>query len=158
MLRRIGIGLGVVVVAAVVAVFGARSCDGPLGPLPGGVLRSGAEAAAPEDWSFASEVREIELQLESPARSRTVWLLVHDGELYVPCAFLDVRGFKQWPHQLEADDRVVLRVEGTRYPGRLARVRDPALEATLARASAEKYAQGSREPDPATWYFRFRGR
>jgi hypothetical protein len=159
MLRRIGIGLVGVVAALVVVSLGARSCDGPLGPIPGGALRSGEEAAVPGDWSFASELREIELQLESPPRSRIVWLMVHEGELYVPCGFLAVPGLKQWPYQVEADDRVVVRAQGKRYAGRLARVRDPELYAALGRAGAEKYGFGSGEPDPeGTWYFRFLGR
>jgi hypothetical protein len=82
-LVRIGIGLGTLVALLALLVFGARFADGPLAILPGGPLASGEWVDDPDvDWSFAAEVAEIEL--ESAGRSRTTWILVHEGEAYVP--------------------------------------------------------------------------
>ena len=162
MLRWIGIVLGGLVGLLVVVALGARACDGPLAMFPGGPLTGGELAAFPEDWSFAADVREIELQLEDPPRSRTVWLVVHEGDLVVPCGFLNVPFFKQWPHQAARDGRAVVRVEGTRYRGTLTRITDPAVLVAVARASAAKYGFGEpsdEPPDPdEVWFFRFSGR
>ena len=59
----------------------ARFHDGPLGPIPGGALASGDLVAQPvADWSFASDIQEIELQLASQSKSRTTWVIVHKGK------------------------------------------------------------------------------
>ena len=84
-LVRIVVGLSSVRGALV--FVGARFHDGPLGPIPGGALASGEIVSAPvTDWSFAKDVAEVELQLESQDHSRTVWILVNDGQAYVPCS------------------------------------------------------------------------
>ena len=74
-------------VALIALLFvGARFHDGPLGPIPGGPLTSGELVREPiDDWSFAKDVQEIELQLDSERRSRTVWLLVLENQAFVPC-------------------------------------------------------------------------
>jgi hypothetical protein len=157
LLRALGRVLLVLALALAGAGVAARFSDGPLGPFPGGPFESGEEAAVPEDWSGAAELREIELQLLEPARSRTTWLVVHEGSLYVPCGFLSVPFLKQWPHQAVRDGRAVLRVEGRRYAGRLVRVEEPTLFAELSRLSSAKYGFGEDlPPDPEqVWFFRF---
>jgi hypothetical protein len=111
---RIAAGL----VALVGLVFlGARFHDGPLGPIPGGALASGEVVAEPvSDWSFAKDVAEVELQLDSEAGSRTVWILVQDG-------------------------RATLRIEGRRYPVVLAKTDDPALGQALRQEVDRKYGR-----------------
>ena len=79
-LRRIlrGLGLLALVALAGVTVVGvlARFGDGPLGLLPGGPLRKGELSSAEGvDWSFAEGIREVELQLLAPPRSRTTCAL-----------------------------------------------------------------------------------
>ena len=153
-------GLAGLAVAALFALF-ARFGDGPIGPLPGGALRRGdMMSASGVDWSFASELDSVELQLLSPPRSRTTWLVVHGGELYVPCGFLQVPGFKQWPHEAESDGRAVVRIEGYRYPVRAVRVKDPRLYTRVAQRVARKYGVGAGEaPDPEQlWIFRLEPR
>ncbi len=68
-------------------VYGARYKDRPLGLLPGGPLQAGTlEPGAAADWSFARDEDTIELQLLSQDRSRTTWILVHDGAGFIPCS------------------------------------------------------------------------
>jgi hypothetical protein len=156
-LRGLGLLLLLLVLALVGAGVAARLSDGPLGPFPGGQLRAGELTAVPADWSSVAAVREVELQLVEPPRSRTTWIVVHDGWLYVPCGFLDVPVFKQWPYEAVRDGRAVLRIDGRRYEGRLVKVEDPALFDEVARLSSEKYAVGrGTQPDPSRlWLFRF---
>jgi hypothetical protein len=98
-------------------------------------------------------VGEIELQTAQPEVSRTVWVLVVDGELYVPCGYPQA---KRWPEQVARDADAVLRIEGMRYRGRLERVSDPALLERLLAEAVRKYRVGD-SPDlrENTWVYRF---
>jgi hypothetical protein len=154
-LRWIGIVVAALVVVIALVFVGARFADGPLALIPGGALRSGELVADPDvDWTFAADVPEIELQLVDPVRSRTVWLVVHDGQLYVPCS-LDFPPFKTWHNEAAEDGRAVLRVEGKRYERRLERVSDEALMGELAPLLAEKYdlQTGGRFDPSRLWIF-----
>jgi len=95
------------------------------------------------DWPSVSNVREVELQLLAPVRSRTTWLLVEEGTPYIPCAFCTNHFLKRWPRELEGDNRVILRVSGQRIEGRAVRVVDAEEVVAVARRSAQKYG-GSR--------------
>jgi hypothetical protein len=93
------------------------------------------------DWSFAADEEEIELQLLDPDRSRTVWVVLHGGDLYVPCAFLWVPGFKQWHEQAVRDGRAVVRIQGRLYPVQLVRVKAPIIYDRVAQRLARKYGR-----------------
>ncbi len=137
-----------VVVAGIFA--GARLHDGPLGPIPGGSLRSGAVVTTPVgDWSFAAGVAEIELQLESQSKSRTTWILVHDGKAYVPAAVAYPPG-KTWHRAALEDGRATLRIAGKRYPVTLTKVEDQAVVAAVREVAVEKYPA---RPEGEVWLF-----
>ncbi len=128
--------------------------DGPIAFLPGGPLESGELIREPvADWSFATSLETIEMQLiADDDRSRTTWILVRGRSAFIPCTLGFPPG-KSW-HRLALDDgRAVVRIAGRRYPVTLVKVEDPAAQATLAAVSAAKYppAPGS---DAGSWYFR----
>ncbi len=151
-----------VVVLAPIAVgiafsVAARLSDGPIAMFAGGPLERGELVTAPvADWSFAAAVEEMELQLVEPPRSRTVWLIVYEGRLYVPCGFMSVPLFKQWPYQAVEDGRAVIRVRGRRYERQLVRETDEAVLTAVAATSAKKYGfESSGPPNPdEVWFFR----
>jgi hypothetical protein len=145
-LRLVVILIAFVVVAGVAA----RYHDGPIGPLIGGPLASGPVVAAPvTDWSFAADVPEVELQLDAQDKSRTVWILVHDGHAYVPAATEYPPG-KTW-HRVALDDgRATLRIDGKRYPVTLRKTDDPTVLQGVFAVAAKKYP--SRPGGPA-WLF-----
>ncbi len=152
-LRIIGFLLAGVVGLLVVVAFGARFHDGPVGLFPGGPLEAGPLEAGPvTDWSFAQAENTIELQLLSQQRSRTTWILVHDGAAFIPCAIGFPPG-KTWHQYAAQDGRAVLRIEGRRYPVTLQRVEDPETSAALAAVVKEKYGRSPRS-DSGVWYFR----
>lgn len=155
--RWVGFSILVVLVALVLAIASARFHDGPLGIIAGGPLRSGELLpSAGVDWSFADAVREIELQLVNPPRSRTVWVIVHEGQLYVPCGFLKVPLWKQWPQQALKDGRAMARILGKRYEFQAVRVEDPDVHASVTTLVAQKYGlrrEGPADPEK-TWVFR----
>ena len=78
-----GIALLLLAVAlAGLMVLACRFSDGPIGPIPGGALRSGNLIAdADVDWSFAAETQLAQLQLVEPLGSRTTGVLVYEGQL-----------------------------------------------------------------------------
>ncbi len=157
--------LVVLIIVAVLAVgvflFGMRFHDGPLEIIAGGPFRAGELAPTPPDWNFLAQRDTIEFQTLRPARSRTVWLAVHEGRLFVVSGYMTTgygAVWKQWPHYLEQDDRVILRIDGRLYEQRLQRITSgPVIQPVLNELS-RKYGDGL-GADPAqvidghTWMF-----
>ena len=131
-------------------VVGARFHDGPLGPIPGGPLISGPVVGEPvTDWSFATDVVEIELQLASQAKSRTTWIVVHDGKAYIPAATEFPPG-KTWHRAALEDGRATLRIAGKRYPVTLTKVEDATLLGAVREVASSKYPA---RPGGEVWLF-----
>jgi hypothetical protein len=150
--------LAALVALVVLLLFGARFHDGPLGPIPGGPLASGELVAEPvSDWSFARDVKEIELQLASQERSRTVWLLVHEGQAYVPCSLSFPPG-KRWHKLADKDGRATLRIQGRRFPVTLSRTDDPALGDALRAEVVRKYGNNVPPEGGGVWIFQVASR
>ena len=127
------IGVLVVVVLGLVVT---KFFDGPLGPLPGGALRSGEiVTAAVDDWSFVTDIELIEMQLVAENQSRTVGIVFDDGAAYVsstPATY--------WHRKVETSADAWVRIEGRRYPITLSRVQEPARNAAIRIVAAAKYA------------------
>ena len=138
-----GIGYLVVIVIAAVAVtlIGARFADGPWAIIAGGPFTSGTPYVGEEpDWSHLKDRQEVEFQLISPARSRTTWIVEHDGRIYIPSGYMNTswgRVWKQWPLEAEKDGRALLRIDDQLYDRRLVRVKEgeqlPAIVSELNR-------------------------
>jgi len=136
----------------------ARFMDGPLGAIPGGPFRSGPFVSeGVQDWTFATALETIEMQLISDGRSRTVWILVREGRAFIPCAIGAPPG-KTWHLRAQEDGRSLLRVEGKRYPVTLARVTDSSLQSELALVVADKYPSPPGGADGESWYFSLESR
>lgn len=141
---RILVGVLVIVAVAVGGVLvAARFSDGPLAMIAGGPFTSGELHSGPEpDWQFVRDVDTVEFQLLQPARSRTTWIVEHDGRVFIPCGYMDTawgRLWKQWPIEAEQDGRALLRVDGTLYPRALRRVQDGPLVAPVVAELNRKY-------------------
>lgn len=142
------IAIAVIGVAGLFVV--ARFSDGPLAIVAGGPFSTG-ETVREEisDWSFVHDLREVEFQLLDPARSRTTWIVEHDGRAYIPSGYMTSwwgRLWKHWPYEAERDGRILLRIDGRIYPSRLRRVESgPRLAPVLAELS-RKYAGGAAIP------------
>jgi hypothetical protein len=148
--------LALLVLGALV-YYGARLGDGPLGPIPGGPLRKGELVAEPvADWSFAKDVPEIELQLASQGLSRVTWILVRDGQAYIPCSLGFPPG-KTWYRFAAEDGRATLRIEGRLYPLTLTRVEDASFEQALRAEVPRKYPRLP-PTDAGVWFFRVASR
>jgi hypothetical protein len=144
--------LVMLVVVLIVLVFvGARFHDGPIGPIPGGPLASGELVTQPvADWSFAKDVQEIELQLASQSKSRTTWVIVHEGKAYVPAATEYPPG-KTWHRAALEDGRATLRIAGKRYPVTLAKIDDAMTTKAVREVALGKYPIN--RPTGEVWLF-----
>jgi len=148
------------IVAALVALiallfFGARFHDGPLGPIPGGPLSAGEAVSGPiSDWSFAKDTGEIEMQLASQQRSRTVWFFVIDGKAYVPCSLGFPPG-KAWHKQAAVNGDATLRIDGKRYAVKLTKLDDAVVQQMGDAVRAELSRKYGRLPssDAGVWIF-----
>ena len=149
-LRVIG-GLLVLLVVAIGGVLvGARFADGPIEIIAGGPFKTGQLVSGAEpDWSFVHEVKEVEFQLLEPPRSRTTWILDHEGKAYIPSGYMTSwwgKLWKQWPHEAEKDPRVILRIGNSLYERRLVRVQDGPVIAPLLSQLGTKYLDGRPVP------------
>lgn len=138
----------------------ARLHDGPIAMvamIPGGALASGELVVAPvSDWTFATAIDTIELQLAGEATSRTTWILVNGGRAYIPCSLGFPPG-KAWHLRADKDGRALVRIEGKRYPVSLKRRTGPDLEAELKAIVGSKYPDGPPSDAPA-WFFALESR
>ncbi len=155
LLKGLGILLGGILAGAVILSIVARFSDGPIAAFAGGPLVAGELVTeAVDDWTFVEDVETVEFQLEHPARSRTVWVIVHEGQLYIPCGLPNFKAFKQWPHEAMQDGRSIVRIDGKRYPLQAVRMQDPDLFDIIVSKIAKKYTSpGEAGPDDL-WIFR----
>jgi hypothetical protein len=127
-LKWLAATIGLVALAVVVLIVGARFGDGPMGLVPGGPLEAGELVTGAEpDWTFARDIKEMEFQLVEPPQSRTIWLQVYDKKLYVVSGYMNStlgRIWKQWPAHALQDGRAVIRIDGKRYERKLVRILD----------------------------------
>lgn len=142
--RRLGYPLMSAALLLALLLFGARLADGPIEIVAGGPFSSGEMVSGPEpDWSFVRDASTVEFQLITPPRSRTTWIIEHEGKIYIPCGYMTTtwgKIWKKWPVEAELDGRAILRVDGKLYRRHLARVKSgPALESVVRKLS-EKYA------------------
>lgn len=115
-----------------------------------GPFRSGELTPTPASWDFLKDRQQIEFQTLDPASSRTVWLGTVDGRLFLVSGYMNT-GYgglwKQWPHYLENDDRVILRVDGKLYQQRLERITGGDIVPRVLTEFDRKYGIGAASDD-----------
>jgi hypothetical protein len=150
-LKRLVLAFLALLIVGIAGLFvGARFADGPLAIIAGGPFTSGQLITGPEpDWSFAHDLQEVEFQLLDPERSRTTWIIEHEGKVYIPSGYMTSwwgKLWKQWPHEAEKDGRVVLRIGDKLYQRVLVRVSSGPLIAPITAELSRKYAGGADIP------------
>lgn len=142
-IRWFGIFVVAVIVAIGAVLVAARFSDGPLGMIAGGPFVAGERVTGPDpDWTFVRDMPTVEMQLLSPARSRTTWILEHDGKIYIPCGYMTSavgKLWKRWPIEAEQDGRAILRVNGKLYSRQLVRIQQGPLLEPLTKELNRKY-------------------
>jgi len=158
--RWVVAALGIILLLAALAYGLMRINDGPVEFYPwftisiGGPFRSGELTSTPANWGFLQDREEIEIQTLSPTTSRTVWVPVVDGRLYIVSGYMNStigRLWKQWPAYLEEDNRILIRDEGKIYEQCLDRVMGDAEKVVPVLAElGRKYMGGSGEQIPGS--------
>ena len=147
-LKWLGIVVGILALSIAVFLFGMRFHDGPIEIITGGPFKTGELATAPDDWSFLTDRMEIEFQIMEPASSRIVWLVVLEKRLYVISGYMNTgygKIWKQWPHHLVADDRVILRIDGKLYEQNMVRLMEHSQLLDIMTINSKKYS-GNENP------------
>ena len=146
LLRVVGGLLALLLIGVGGLVVGARFADGPIAIIAGGAFTSGELVTGPEpDWSFVRDMREVEFQLLDPPRSRTTWILDHEGKAYIPSGYMTTwwgKIWKRWPIEAERDPRILLRIGDALYERRLVRIEEGPLLAPLLAELSRKYRGG----------------
>ena len=148
-MKKIYQGLGIFILFVTVALglflFGMRFSDGPLEIITGGPFKTGELTPAPSDWSFLKELDTIEFQTLDPLSSRTVWVASHQGRMFIVSGYMN-QGYaaiwKQWPHYLEDDNRIILRIDGKLYEQKLVRIMDDPVVVPVLNELSRKYLGG----------------
>ena len=146
----LGGGTLVVVLALSAVVVTARLHDGPLdGPLEivaAGAFRSGELETEEPDWRFLRGYPTVEFQLLDPPRSRTTWIMEHEGRIFIVSGYMDTfwgRLWKQWPREAERDGRAILRVDGKLYEREMVRITEGEVIAPVLAELGRKYMGGA---------------
>ncbi|MDH5737084.1 MAG: hypothetical protein OEZ23_02185 [Gammaproteobacteria bacterium] len=124
LLKWLGISIAALILALALFFFGMRFHDGPWDMITGGPFTTGESSAPPADWSFLKEDKLTEFQTLTPQTSRTVWLGVHQGRLFLVSGYMNStmgKIWKQWPHYMAEDNRIILRHGGKLYELQLQR-------------------------------------
>jgi len=149
-IRWLGYTLVSVALLITLLLFGARWADGPIEIIAGGPFTSGKLVIGPEpDWRFVRDIPTIEFQLITPARSRTTWIIEHEGKIYIPCGYMTTswgKIWKKWPIEAEKDGRAILRIADKLYARHLVRVKTgPALESVVRKLGIKYNVPGTME-------------
>ena len=171
-LRVLG-GAAILLVLALVGVLAAARLhdgpfDGPLEIVAAGPFRSGElyTGRREPDWSFLRDRPTVQFQLVDPPRSRTTWIMEHEGRIFIASGYMNtIQGkiWKQWPEEAEADGRAILRVDGTLYERRMVRIHEGDVVAPVLAELGRKYLGGASVPveevtTGSIWLFELRPR
>ena len=141
--------VGFVVLIGAVAIGTLRiqrsSADGATVVFPGGEMVAGELHTGPEpDWSFTDDIFTIELQLNDPMATRTIFILESEGKIYVVSGYMKSflgRIWKEWAFEAnEGNDEGVLRVNNVRYPRQLVRIKEGDVLNGVAAKLLAKYS------------------
>ncbi len=145
--RVLLVGTGSLILLVALGLFAARFADGPVEIIAGGPFSSGELVTGPEpDWAFAHEIMEVEFQLLDPPRSRTTWIVEHEGRIFIPSGYMTTtwgKIWKQWPLEALDDGRAILRIGDALYERQLVRIEEGPLLAPLTAEISRKYAGGA---------------
>ena len=156
-LRSFALAEAAVAVALVITAGAVRRLDHPIGMFAGGALSGDLMTEPVDDWSFASQLEELQLQIGlrtigvSPY-SITTHFAVVEGRLYIGADFLFP--FKQWVHRVAVDDRVLVKVGDRLYPRRAVRVRDAQEHAAVFDEAARRVGADPEDFAAEVWFFR----
>jgi hypothetical protein len=84
-----------------------------------------------------------------PVRSRTTWIMEHEGRIFIPSGYMNSllgKVWKHWPKEAEEDGRTILRVDGKLYERQMVRIRDETVATPVLSELSRKYVGGAPIP------------
>ncbi len=156
-LQVIGIIILLPLISIVTLKIAKQDNDGPSILFPGGELVSGELHTGPDpDWSFTDDLFVIELQLDHPLSSRTIFIIESGGRVYIPSGYMRSflgRIWKEWAFQAdEGDGLAVARIDGKRYERQLIRIKEGEELDGIADKFATKYGQNNPREDVIAFF------
>tara|TARA_B110000444_G_scaffold233531_1_gene243127 strand:+ start:221 stop:751 length:531 start_codon:yes stop_codon:yes gene_type:complete len=157
-LKWSGITIGTILVAMLLFFAYMRLHDGPVEFYPGftistgGPFLSGELAPSPDDWTFLKEREEIEMETLNLGTTKTIWVTVVNGRMFVASGRRQTwigQQWKQWPQRVNEDDRIILRVDDILYEQRLRPITEGPDILPVLTESWRKYGRGSRPTSDA---------
>ena len=147
-------GIGIAICVGIALLFGlARLNDGPIAMIPGGPLVKGEVVEGPVgDWQFVEPVEEVEMQLIGDNTSRTTWILVDQGQAYIPASLSFPPG-KTWYQRADERGDARVRTQGKIFSVNLVREKDQQIRDRLKSRAREKYNVGPVFGE-GVWFFR----
>lgn len=142
LLKWLGILIGVLLLLIAGFFVSMRFHDGPREIISGGPFQTGELAPTPDSWAFLKDRDTIQFQTLEPPTSRTIWLATHEGRLFLVSGYMNTtmgKIWKHWPHNIEDDNRVILRIDGKLYEQRLERIMDGPDVMPVLKEFARKY-------------------
>lgn len=134
MTRKIGLGLGALVLLLIVGVaVWTTTC--PCDRTPGFMLLGDVQEAPVADWSFVNDVPLCQIQVYAgiiPHAINLNCMATPEGELFLSCSVCDT---KYWPSMVGENESGRLRLNDRVYPVVVNRIQD---EAILERAWAAR--------------------
>jgi hypothetical protein len=155
-------GPAVIVLSVAAFLFAMGYHDGPLEIISGGAFKTGELSAAPSDWHALKDRETIEFQTLDPISSRTVWVATYEGRVFIVSGYMNqwyAAIWKQWPHYLEDDNRIIVRIDGKLYEQKLERVMTGPAVVPVLNELSRKYLGGaqvtsaSQVTDGDTWMY-----
>ncbi|MBW2316790.1 MAG: hypothetical protein JRH10_21720 [Deltaproteobacteria bacterium] len=108
-------GLGLLVIVGVgFGVYARLFAGGPIGPLPGGTLSGELSTELPDDWTFANQVHNLDVESRAfrlPYSTGT-WFMAYEGRIHILLPSFFVTGLES---RLAADPKVRIRLAGKLY-------------------------------------------
>ncbi|MFT6434255.1 MAG: hypothetical protein ACJAVI_002303 [Candidatus Azotimanducaceae bacterium] len=134
-----------------------RYHDGPMEIITGGPFQSGSLVVENEgsklDINSLIDRDTFEFQLLDPPRSRTVWLAVNDNRLFIASAYMNegyAKIWKQWPHQVAENNKILLRIDEQIYERQLIRTFDDDIANAVGKETERKYGAKFTHQDVAS--------
>ena len=127
--------LGIILTVAIAG----PGCFGPRDQRPGLRLQGDVVSAAPPDWAFSNDYKEIAVEVRTPyglPHSVTIWCAELEGELYIGARDPDT---KRWPGWADRFPDVRLRIGPQVFEVHLTPLDDAERIASVRRAYAAKY-------------------
>lgn len=137
-------------------------CNGPLGPIAGGMLK-GPTSAIPPNWDIIDRIEHVQLETINNGKPRSVliWVGEANDELYIATSLISGSNSpaeRTWVKNVTANPNVRMRIEKQIYELKAVRVVDPVRLETARTAMMKKYDVAADVQSSGAWVYELQAR